>query len=314
MYHRSDQTKYYKKVLVPLELATRRRENLARAQRRCALALSDMRKALRQRRLDRVGRIIKKVWKNEWTAYQLFRQERRSLAGISDEAQCFSDKRIAVYTAVFGGYDRIWQPLFCPDNVDYFIFTDGELPPKSRWVKRPWEGPADADSMTPAEKNRYLKMHPHLLFGEYEYSVYVDGNILVTADLTALALQAQDFPVAMHIHKDRDCVYQEIDTCIEKGKDVPEALERQRQLLQQLGVPPHWGLLEAPVIARRHHDPCCIRIMESWWRCFCEGSRRDQIALIHCLWQLGIAPQTLGALGPSVMTNARFIWSPHKKP
>lgn len=314
MYHRSDEARYYKTVLLPLELKTRRRINRAAARRRGERAFEEVRKALKELRLDRVWRILKRTWSAERAARRRIRQESAAPAGISPEQQCFTNHRIAVYTAVFGNYDSVQEPLFCPDNVDHFIFTDGDIPPKSKWVKLPWEGLMDAAQMTGTEKNRYLKMHPHLLFPDHEYSVYVDGNILITADITPLAMGAESFPVAMHTHKDRDCVYEEIDACIEKRKDTPEALNRQRLTLQQLGIPPHWGLLEAPVIARRHHDPRCKEIMENWWECFCIGCRRDQIALIRCLWELNIPPQTLGTLGSSVMESTKFIWAPHKRP
>lgn len=311
MYCRNDQREYYKNVLVPLEMDTIRRRRIKELRRKSKPKLENMRAALRNRQFRKLYRIAIALLKSVGTIYKSYKAEYKHPHDISPEELCFSDKRVAVYTAVFGNYDRLWEPLFCPDNVDYFIFTDGEIPAGSKWVKSPWEGIMDAGHMTGTEKNRYLKMHPHLLFPEYEYSVYIDGNILVTADLTVLAMQTADFPVAMHIHKDRDCVYEEIDKCIEKHKDTPEALSEQRTVLQHMGIPEHWGLLEAPVIARRHHEPVCKEIMKTWWTCFCEGCNRDQIALIRCLWELQINPRKLGSLGTSVMTNSKFIWNPH---
>ena len=309
MYHRTDEHAYYKKVLAPLEIKTIERIHRRAACVACSRALSNLRAMLRRRQYGKSWNIAAEHLKSKWRRYRALRADRR---GISPESQCFSDQRIAVYMAVFDGYDCPQEPLFCPDNVDYFIFTDGEVPENSKWVRRSWEefvGPG----MSGTEKNRFLKMSPHLLFPEYEYSVYVDGNIQVTADFTPLIMQTADYPVAMHIHKDWDCVYQEIDACIKKGKDTPEALIRQRTVLQELGVPAHWGFLEAPVIARRHHDPVCRKIMETWWNCFCIGGRRDQIALTRCLWELQIDPRRLGGLGTSVMANSKFIWSPHKR-
>ena len=41
----------------------------------------------------------------------------------------FSDKKIAVYTALFGQYDTIKEPCIHPDNIDYYIFTRSPASP-----------------------------------------------------------------------------------------------------------------------------------------------------------------------------------------
>ena len=141
--------------------------------------------------------------------------------------------------------------------------------------------------------NRWCKMHPHLLFPDHRTSVYLDSNVLVVSDLTALARGLDDYPVAMFRHKNRDCAYQEIEACIVKGKDSKERLRAQGAVLRAHGVPEHGGLLEAPVIVRRHHDD------------------RDQIALADALWVRGIDASVVGTLGSDLRTCDLFITMPH---
>ncbi|MBQ6395019.1 MAG: DUF616 domain-containing protein, partial [Atopobiaceae bacterium] len=174
----------------------------------------------------------------------------------------FCDERIAVYMAMFGGYDTVPEPVIQPDNVDYFLISDAEPAPGSLWTH------IDPASVVPQEllgdpvrSNRWCKMHPHLLFPEHALSIYFDSNILIASDPTALAYgmeREEAFPVAMFRHKNRDCVYDEILACVVKGKAPFEALEAHKELLRAHGVPRHHGLLEAPVIVRRHNDPRCI--------------------------------------------------------
>lgn len=274
-------------------------------------SLQTAHEALRYRKWKAFGRIIKTQIQNECTSYKKIRKD-MPVFSPDFEKLYFSDKRIAVYMAVFGGYDSLKEPLFSPDNVDYFIFTDEKVKADSKWKKIPYEVYVNDPNMTGTEKNRYLKMFPHLLFQNYEYSVYIDGNVQVMADFTPLAMQTDNFPVAMHLHKDRDCVYEEIRACLNKNKDTKQALLKHCAVLQDIGVPEHWGLLEAPVIARRHHDPVSIKMMETWWKCFWSGSRRDQIALIQSLWLLKTPPQMLGGLGDNVLASSRFIWEAHQ--
>ena len=233
----------------------------------------------------------------------------------NDPERYFSEERIAVYTACMGGYDRISDPVIRPDNIDYFLITDEP----DRYTGRAWQT-LPAAGVVPAEHendpvlaNRWCKMHPHEIFPEYPLSVYLDSNILVVSDLTALTAALSDFPLAMFRHKNRDCVYEEIRACILKKKDTEEALKRQEALLLEHGVPKNCGLLEAPVLVRRHGQPECRELMEDWWNAFLSGSRRDQISLIDVLWRKGIPVTVPGTLGYDLRECDLFIVQPHSK-
>ena len=78
-------------------------------------------------------------------------------------------EKVAVYTALFGTYDVVRNPLWHPENIDYFLLTDQPLPADSLWKEcsrshiLPQEILGD-----PILCNRWCKMHPHLLFPEYD--------------------------------------------------------------------------------------------------------------------------------------------------
>ena len=44
-----------------------------------------------------------------------------------------STERIAVYTALFGNYDKNEAPMIHPENIDYYIITDINIPKNSGW-------------------------------------------------------------------------------------------------------------------------------------------------------------------------------------
>jgi hypothetical protein len=79
------------------------------------------------------------------------------------------------------------------------------------------------------------------------------------------------YPVAMFKHKFRKCVYQEIEACRNLNKAPGPALDAHLEIIRSRGIPENWGLIEAPVISRKHHDPLCITIMDKWWE---SGGRR----------------------------------------
>lgn len=240
------------------------------------------------------------------------------------EESYFSPHRIAVYTALFGPYDAFREPWICPDNIDYYVLTDQEVPEGSAWKKRDLDDSCVISQLPGADvvgfpesvlKNRFCKMFPHLIFPEYEQSVYLDTNILICSDLTALTrgLQPGSPSVFMFRHKKRDCVYDEIEACIVQHKASPERLRKEKEAIRQLGIPEHWGLLEAPLIVRRHRDEACRRLMEAWWREFLAGSGRDQPALIRALKREGLTPGSIGSLGRNLRRCSLFVQMEHQK-
>ncbi len=224
----------------------------------------------------------------------------------------FSEERVAVYMAMFGNYDEIREPLIQPDNVDYFLISDAPPAEGSRWT---WLSPdslvPEAYRRDPALANRWCKMHPHRIFPDYRLSVYLDSNFWIVSDLTALVSGMGAFPLAMFLHKNRDCVYEEIRACRIKGKAPEAALRAHEALLRAHGVPEKSGLLEAPVLVRRHHDPECVRLMDAWWDAFLAGCRRDQISLADALWLLKIPVRTVGTLGSDFRRCNLLIAMPH---
>ncbi len=225
------------------------------------------------------------------------------------------EQRVAVYTALFGSYDILREPLLQPDNIDYYVLTDQEIPEGSVWKR------LDASAVIPAEyqgdlvlSNRWCKIHPHLVFKDYQYSVYIDSNIWVFSDLTPLTAGLDSFPVAMFRHKRRDCVYDEVQACLEQKKDTKKSLKAHLEVIRSHGVPSNWGLLEASVIARKHFDSRCVELMDAWWKSFFRNSRRDQIALIDCLWLRGIKPSIIGTLGDNLQKCDLFFQMLHKGP
>lgn len=219
--------------------------------------------------------------------------------------------RIAVYTSIFGSYDNLKNPVLRPENIDYFIVTDQEIPENSVWNVIDYKTVIPDDIVSPIERNRYVKIMPHKVFEKYDYSIYVDGNVFITSDLSILIKTLDDFPIAMHRHKNRDCVYQEIEACILKGKDSEKRLRKHEKLLREHGIPEHAGLLEATVIARKHSDCRCISVMEKWWDEFQQYSKRDQISLVDSLWTLGVSIDSVARLGDNIMDNHHFVIIPH---
>lgn len=219
-------------------------------------------------------------------------------------ADYFSREKIAIYTVIIGSYDKLEEPIFVPDNCDFFVVTDKTIKEKSVWKKidvnyyRQY-----INGLNSIEINRYFKMHPTLLFDNYNYSIYLDGNIQPVSDLTEFVNRIGRCGIAAHRHCFRNCVYDEGAVLKCWKKDNPERIEQHLAYLREQKMPCNYGLIECNVIARRHHDPICIAVMDDWWNEFMSQSKRDQLSFPHALYKNNISVDEVATLGNNVFEN-----------
>ena len=210
----------------------------------------------------------------------------------------FSEQRIAVYTCILDGYDQLAKLKLKPDNIDYYVITDRPPSDESMWCSLDVSQVQEKLShLSIIEQNRWYKMHPHLLFVDYDYSVYLDGNVTPISDLTEFIHRIRSTGIATHRHYIRDCVYREAQAVVQSGKDSPEHIEQHLHFLQELGMPKNYGLADCSVIARRHHDAFCISLMDQWWKEFLAHSRRDQLSFPYVLFKNGVSMADVSTLG-----------------
>lgn len=217
-----------------------------------------------------------------------------------ENANYFFNERIAVYTCIWGAYDKIFEPVFVPNNCDFYIITDQMVDEKSQWMKRDISDLDDIkDIKEPQIINRYCKMNPHKIFTEYKYTIYVDGNLRVTTDLTEYVNRISKYGISFFGHDQRKCVYEEIDECIRTHKADPEQLRILEEKLRAEGMPEKYGLLLGSFIVRNHQIEECNLISEAWWNEYEKAPLRDQIVLPYVLFKKEIQPQEVATLGRS---------------
>ena len=226
----------------------------------------------------------------------------------ANEPNYFLNDRIAVYTVVFGNVDNILEPYCCPDNIDYYLITDQDIDlSHSKWKRVDISAFGnDLKKMTNVQKNRFFKMKPYLVFPDYKYSIYIDGNIQIITDLTEyINCISSECGLAAHFHSCRDCVYEESKAIIFAKKETKENMQAHLEHLEKSGFPRKYGMLECNVLAREHND-FCKKIMEEWFSEFMSYSKRDQISLPFVLYNNHISITKVATLGANVHENPSF--------
>ena len=208
--------------------------------------------------------------------------QRPSLVRLTSARRYRGEKKL-FYTIMTGGYDRLNEiPQKLP-NWDYVCFTDNKALSSRTWRVCLLENKEDFD---PVRLSRHFKINHHLVDQGYDISLYVDANLRIRGDLDSFLAQAlpidSDFAILQHpfLHS----LSQELEKCIEEGKDDVDMLQRQYQhYTNEMGFQDHLPHINARVMIRRSGRPELQRLMETWFTQLLTWSRRDQMAFNYAL-------------------------------
>lgn len=224
----------------------------------------------------------------------------------------YTTQKIVVYMCVLGKYDNIPVPLCSFDNVDYILITDNLEISNSGWTIVNYNKYTDIQD--PILANRYIKFHPFLIFPDYDYSIYIDGNVRPIADIREFINRcSSNTGIAMHRHWERDDIYQEAKACKLLKRGNEEKLEKQIQRYRVEGFPQNFGMNEATIIVSDLHNFTAKKLEDSWWEEFHSSeSLRDQIAWPYVLWKNHYSINDVGNLGWNKYNNYKIEISIHK--
>lgn len=223
----------------------------------------------------------------------------------------YNKHEIAVYTSIFGNYDHLIEPLYKSEYCDYFAITDQEIPESSVWKRLDCsmiEGFSDLDDY---HKSKYCKMFPHILFPDYKYSIWVDGNVQIVADMMPLIDRMGNAAMATFENPKHDCIYTEARYNICQNNARINELENQITVYKREGFPAHFGMREFSIIARKNQNAEMQNLMKQWWEQVNVYTMRDQISFPYILWKNKLTIDYVKSLGLNWRWNPRFILFPH---
>lgn len=215
--------------------------------------------------------------------------------------------KIAVYTAIFNDYDWLKDPVIETSGIDFICYTDSNKMSSKKWkvIK------LDLGDMSPSLMNRKIKLlYPYTELSQYDYTLYVDGSILIKGDiLKFLSKYIEKEPLLMNFkHPNNNCIFKEINNCIEQGRGNAIKLDLQGKLYKQDGMPEKYGLSDNKIILRKN---CGLgkSLMNEWFYHVQEYSGRDQVCLSYVLWKNGL---NYNFFDENIEQNEYFETWPHR--
>jgi hypothetical protein len=212
--------------------------------------------------------------------------------------------RVVVYTAVFGDYDDPPVVEHPDPAMDYLFFTE-EAP---SILPAPWQLRMVPRTLAdPQREARRLKLLPHLFVGEYDISVWMDANCTLL-DLSAARVLdlLGDSDLAVPLHPDRACIYEESEAVLHLGLDIPHLVHGQMGRYRAMGYPAYHGLHMTMFLARRHRSVACREFSEAWWSELQSCSKRDQLSFDFVRWK---SPALVSSLSLPSEGNPVFRWA-----
>lgn len=198
-------------------------------------------------------------------------------------------KKLAMYTALFGRFEELYDPFghldgtyyfHGPNKIDRFYFTDLEMNGKISYpvIKK------NLDYLSRVKRQRKVKIKiPDEIFDNYEYSMWVDCRPLLTID-PYFFLDFLDTDFLIMGHGSRRCAYDEGKVCIWNHKAKESVMNKQLDYYREQGFPTQNGLQYTGFMVRRHTKKL-KELMDSWWREVRKFTHRDQVSLPYVLWK-----------------------------
>ena len=203
--------------------------------------------------------------------------------------------KIAVVTAIFGGFDK---PHPLPEQnteYDYFVFNEASgIPQRAEFTNR--------------MKGKWYKYQQHQLLELQRYDIFIwlDGNFQIKRNdfVEYMVRQVRDYDMAMVTHQQRDCVYKEIDFILDAvtnpnadafqakyfkpryGHEV-DLLKLQARDYMAMGMPPNWGLFACGLFARKN-IPLVNQAMDQAWLDNLRYCSQDQNPVPVALWKYNL--------------------------
>ena len=176
---------------------------------------------------------------------------------------------------------HLHEPKSNLDGWDLVCFTDNPNIKSDKWnVRLVTRYYTDG-----ARDNRLYKMLPHRHLSDYEISVCIDADLIITKDISDIVTEyLKNTNLAVLDHSicgmtktgdlnRRNCIYQEAKFIKwlgdnhprKKYKDNLDTIFNQVNRYKDDGYPEDNGLARTPVIFRKHNEKDVINSMESWW-------------------------------------------------
>lgn len=191
--------------------------------------------------------------------------------------------KIAIYTSIIGEIDNLIEPDFDIPGCDLILFTNRKDIQSDVYDVRYWPDIYENERLS----SRAPKLLPHFFLSDYEYSMWIDGRVVLRNEQLADFIKhaVSEKPWAVYSHPERDDLFEEAKLCKEIGKDSAEKIDKQIYRYKSEGYDNQEELVANTVIIRKHMNSDVAQFNEKWWLEIQNESIRDQLSFPYLAWK-----------------------------
>ncbi len=200
----------------------------------------------------------------------------------------FKNLKKVVFSVLLGEYDSI-STFNVQKGFDYYLFTDN-LNGKfnhTNWTIVPIPEEVQKLNVSRFKKQRFIKLHPHLYFKDYDISIYFDSNFKIIEDLNIFLIRilSPKYNIYCLEHPERNSVFNETYAVVQHIKEKESIASIVREKYKKEKYPDENGLIEGCLIIRKHNENDSIYLMNKWYEEINNYSHRDQLSFNYVLWK-----------------------------
>ena len=214
--------------------------------------------------------------------------------------------KIAVYTIYTNSYDKLRDPIFHNSEIDYFCFTDDR-----KFKSKIWKVIYLKNNFSNNRRNSRLhKIKPHQFLANYEFSLYIDSNVIIRGDIVEFINKYKHHLFSLFIHPyNIKSILEEANTIIQNKLDSNDIIKRQLKkydnIIHDLN---NYTFPCATILLRNHNHPNVIKSMNLWWNEYLNFSERDQMSILFAVYTANLK---LNIINENVNNNNYFYKTKH---
>ena len=215
-----------------------------------------------------------------------------------------TDKKIIIYSCVTGNYEKPVVHKEISNDIKYIFFTESFENVPDGWFMQPING---LDNFSNKDRNRYIKFHPSAFLPTHDISIYIDGNIEITGNISSLIneVSKKNEDLFLYRHYERNCIYKEGEKCIEDSLDWFWRIRKHMKRYEKESYPKDRGLFENNIIISKNTQKS-KDLLHLCWQEYSKEAKRDQLALNYCSWKLKIPIFDMGV--SNVRSGGKFFY------
>jgi len=175
-----------------------------------------------------------------------------------------------VYTAIYGGYDKVWQPRRLADGWQYRLYTDKPIR-GGKWkvINKPLPYGI-------AKNSKFIKI-THCMEG-FDNILWIDGCVEIKGDLNEFVRHLPKGDIVVGSHPINRSLGAELRACIAMNKDDVNVMTKQVEGYGDFPIP---DFPQNTIILRRKDIPAT----DVWWNEVKNKSKRDQLSFNWAMYK-----------------------------